>query len=213
MIENFKGAIFDLDGTLLDSMYVWNKIDRDFLGKRGFEVPPDYIDIITPMGFHETARYTIERFGLNESEDAVIDEWNAMAIDEYSHFVKLKPNAREFLLSLRERGIKLAVATATMPELCYAALKNNGIEDLFDNITFISEVGRGKGFPDVYLKAAEKMGVSPSECAVFEDIPTGIAGANAGGFYTVGVYEKTSAHFEDIMKKTANEFIYTFPAK
>lgn len=212
MKKDLKGVIFDLDGTLLDSMNVWERIDEEFLGSRGFEVPSDYIEVITPLGFRETARYTIKRFGLDEKEDDIIAEWTQMAIEAYGHRVELKPNAKKFLISLRERGIKLAIATATMPELCYAALKNNGIEDFFDNITFINEAGRGKGFPDVYLLAAERMGVNPYECVVFEDIPAGISGANMGGFYTVGVYEKTSAHLEKQMREIADEFIYEFPA-
>lgn len=146
----------------------------------------------------------------NENEDDIIDEWTNTAIDEYSRNVKFKDGAREFLNLLREKGKKIAVATATMPELCFSALKNHGLENFFDNITFITEVGRGKGFPDVYLKAAEKLGISPDECAVFEDIPAGIAGAKLGGFYTVGVYEKTSEHLSDIMKSTSDKFIYSF---
>lgn len=79
-----KGAIFDMDGTLLDSMWVWRQIDVDFLGRRGFEVPPDYLEMITPMGYCRAAEYTIERFGLNEKPEDLIQEWYGMAAEAYA---------------------------------------------------------------------------------------------------------------------------------
>ena len=79
-----KGAIFDMDGTLLDSMWVWRQIDVDFLGRRGFEVPSDYLEMITPMGYCRAAEYTIERFGLNEKPEDLIQEWHGMAAEAYA---------------------------------------------------------------------------------------------------------------------------------
>ena len=92
-----KGAIFDLDGTLLDSMWVWNRVDIDFLGKRGFDVPPDYPKAIAAMGFHETAEYTIKRFDLKEKVKDVIAEWDRMAAQMYHERVQIKPYVREVL--------------------------------------------------------------------------------------------------------------------
>lgn len=90
MIDNRMGAIFDLDGTLLDSMGVWRKIDEDFLGKRGFIVPDDYLVAITSKNFDAAAEYTKERFNLPESEEEIIKEWFDMAIEAYTNEVKLK---------------------------------------------------------------------------------------------------------------------------
>ena len=97
MLERMKGAIFDLDGTLLDSMGVWRKIDEDFLGKRGYLVPEDYLKAITSMNFKGAADYTIERFGLNEHPEDIMEEWFAMAIAAYTYHVQLKPYVREYL--------------------------------------------------------------------------------------------------------------------
>ena len=89
-MKQYKGAIFDLDGTLLDSMRVWDDIDVAFLKKRGLEVPPDYQEAITPLGFLEAARYTIRRFGFPETPEELIQEWHQMAVDAYTYEVELK---------------------------------------------------------------------------------------------------------------------------
>lgn len=188
-----KGVIFDLDGTLIDSMWVWDQVDKDFLGARGFDVPLDYQKEIQALGFYETACYTIDRFGLKERPEDIIKEWNDMAQRTYHKEVKIKPYSRELLVRLREQGIRLGVATASYASLFTECLKRNNVYDLFDCFTETSEVERGKGFPDIYIKAAGKLGCSPEECLVFEDIHKGILGAKAGGFCTVGVFDEKSA--------------------
>ena len=108
-----KGAIFDLDGTLLDSMWVWNQVDIDFLGKRGFDVPPDYPKAIAAMGFHETAEYTIKRFDLKEKVKDVIAEWDRMAAQMYHERVQIKPYVREVLEWMKQQGIHLGAVSYT----------------------------------------------------------------------------------------------------
>ena len=106
-MKKIKGVIFDLDGTLLDSMRVWDDIDVAFLKKRGLEVPPDYQEAITPLGFLEAARYTIRRFGFPETPEELIQEWHQMAVDAYTYEVELKDGAAEYLRYLKEKGIRL----------------------------------------------------------------------------------------------------------
>ncbi|MDP4120425.1 MAG: HAD family phosphatase [Bacillota bacterium] len=207
---DFKGAIFDLDGTLLDSMDVWRKLDIDFLGKRGLEVPDDYVETITPMGFHEAAKYTIKRFGLDENPDDIVNEWYDMSIEIYSTSVALKPNVKKYLDFLKKQGIKMAVATASHEKLFTPALNNNGIFHFFDAFTTVNEVKRGKGFPDVYLKATEKIGLTPNDCVVFEDIYAGLKGAKDGGFFTVGVYDEYSSYEKSKIMEVSDLYINDF---
>lgn len=205
-----KGAIFDLDGTLLDSMEVWADIDRRFLQKRGIEVPKDYLRIITPMGFAGAADYTIERFGLKENPQDIMAEWDQMAEELYRKEVRLKPGAEELLQYFHRHGVKLALATAAMPNLFEPALQNNGVYDLFDAFAFVREVPRQKGYPDVYLLAAERLGLTASDCMVFEDIAAGIRGAKMGGFFACGVYEPASAHEAEQIRSAADLYLQSF---
>lgn len=207
---NIKGAIFDLDGTLLDSMWVWKQIDHDFLLKRGIAVPDDYMLAVAHLGAYQTAIYTAERFGLPETPEQMIDEWVEMAVDYYTNKVKLKKSAYEYLEMLYNKGVKLAVATANDESLYLPALKHTGIEKFFSAVVNVNDVERKKGFPDIYWLACEKMGVKPEESAVYEDIYMGICGAKDGGFIAVGVYDETSAPDEQKIREKADRYIYDF---
>lgn len=205
-----KGVIFDLDGTLLDSMWVWNQVDIDFLGARGFLVPEDYQRTIAAMGFYETALYTIERFGLTETPENIIREWRDMAQRTYHTQVRVKPYGKELLERLNRQGIPLGIATAAYRSLFEECLKRNGVYDLFDAITETGEVTRGKGFPDIYLRTAEKLGCLPEECLVMEDIHPGILAAKKAGFLTMGVYEEKSNHSWKEIQRDADYTIESF---
>ena len=185
-ITKIKAAIFDLDGTLLDSAYVWAEVDRQFLGSRGLELPDDYCKSICTMNLEQAAVYTKKRFALSNSIDEIIDEWKSSAMHEYRDNVQPFEGAYEFLALLKQRGIKTALATASDRVFYEPALKRTGLYELLDFFSQTSEVERGKGFPDVYLHAAAALGVKPADAAVFEDIPEGITGARAGGFVCVG---------------------------
>lgn len=204
---DFKAAIFDLDGTLFDSMWVWKQIDLDFLAKRGIAVPPDYMLAVAHLGAYQTAVYTAERFGFNESPEELIAEWTDMAIDFYRDKVDLKKGAYEYLEYLYKNGIKLAVATANDRALYEPALIHTGIADFFSAVVNVDDVERKKGFPDIYLLAAEKLGAKASESLVFEDIFLGIKGAKDGGFRTVGVFDETSAEDSDKIKSLSDFYI------
>lgn len=210
-MKNKLGAIFDLDGTLLDSMNVWKEVDKVFLSRRGIVIPDDYTQAIKALGFEQAAKYTIQRFQLKETTEEVIAEWSELAGEEYKENVSLKPNAQEYLNMLKENGVKLAVATALHPHLCELTLKNNGIYNYFDAFTFSEEVKRGKEYPDIYLLAAEKLGLSPSDCVVYEDIYVGVCSAKTGGFFVCGVYDEHSKHERELIEGVSDMFFIQFP--
>ena len=209
-MEQFEGAIFDLVGTLLDSMGVWREIDYAFLGKRGIEVPMDYLEAITPLSFQAAAEYTISRFHLSDTPSELIKEWKDMAAYAYSHTVGLKPGVKEYLRELKKRGVKIASATSSDENLFIPCLQHNGIDGFFDAYVTVKEVRRGKGFPDVYLLAAERLGLKPEQCAVYEDILAGIEGAKMGGFYAVAVLDGNSDFLWERMKQKADRWIADF---
>ncbi len=209
-LDKIKGAIIDLDGTILDSMWVWAEVDRRFLSVRGHDVPDDYMHAINHMTMTEVAEYTINRFSLKDTKEELIAEWVMLAKDAYGSEVELKPNVLLYLQKLTDSGIKLAIATALSDELTALVLTSNCITNYFDNITNVSEVLCGKSQPDVYIKAAEKMNLLPSECAVFEDILVGILSAKKAGFLTVAVHDKTSDISKAEIKKNADIFIENF---
>ncbi|MBO4927381.1 MAG: HAD family phosphatase [Clostridiales bacterium] len=189
-----KAAIFDLDGTLLDSMWMWKSLDTEFLAQRGHVATQDYTDAIKCMGWEEGARYTIDRYGLSETPQQVIDAWFAMSEDCYRTHVTMKPFAKEYLQLLHDHGIPMAIATSMEPSKNIdVVIESNGLRPFFQNITMGSEVTRGKGFPDIYLLCASRLGVASEDCAVFEDILAAVRGAAKGGFQTVGIYDELSS--------------------
>lgn len=206
--KNIKGAIFDLDGTLIDSLWIWAEIDRKFLTKRGItEVPLDYMHDIGLMTFGDAAVYTIKRFGLDEKPEDVMAEWSSMAVQSYATEIKIKPRVLDCLNALKAKGIRLAVATSATPDMCYPALQNNGIAHMFDAVVTTHEIGKGKSDPDVYLAAAERIGVTPAECAVYEDTLHALRTAKNAGFVTIGVYDKYSTVDENAFRALADDFI------
>ena len=202
-----KAVIFDLDGTLLESTGVWRQVDVEFLGKYGYEVPADYVDAIAPMTFREAAVYTIERFALPDSPEAVMKEWNERAFEHYATQVSLREGTKEVLDWLAERGIPAGVATSNISRLFEPCLRRNGIYEYFHSFTEVGEVDRGKGFPDIYIKEAQKLDCAPAECVVFEDQPVALKGAALGGFITVGVWEKIWGCEPDILRSNSDYFI------
>jgi len=209
-MKAYKAYIFDLDGTLLDSMGVWNKVDTDFLAKRGIAVPRDYMDAISSMTFYEAAAYTVKRFSLSEGVEDLMREWNEMAAYAYGHMVKMKPHAKEYLITLREREAKLAIATSLSAELCAPVLRNNGIDNFFDLVCRTDEAGYGKTRPDVFLLTAQKIGVPPQDCLVFEDILAAVKSAKSAGFSVCAVYDKASESDWEQIKASADYAIVDF---
>lgn len=207
---DFKGAVFDLDGTLVDSMNVWEKIDIDFLNKRNIEMPKDYVETINSMDFNKVAKYTIERFGLNEKEEDIIREWNQMAIYEYSYNINLKPYVKQYIRLLKENNIKIGLATASPRELYEPVLKNNEIYDLFDSFTTRNEVNTDKNKSDIYNLACKKLELLPNECIGFEDILCGIKSMKSIGMKAIGVYDKSALHEIEEIKLISDGFIYDF---
>lgn len=209
-LKDFKGAIFDLDGTLLDSMHIWHDVDVEFFRQRNLPLTRDYIEVIKNMHLPAAAVYTKEKYNLKESVDEIVDEWLELCANAYLTDVEMKSGVYDYLKMLHSKGIKMAFATASEKVVCEQTLKNHGIFDFFTASAYVSEINIGKTQPDIYFLAAERIGVSPEECIVFEDIIEGIRGAKKGNFITCGVFDRSSAKDEDEIRKTADYYINSF---
>lgn len=178
----FKAALFDLDGTLLDSLDVWKRVDESFFESRGMTIPEGYGRAIAGMSYRESAEYTIANYLPGESWEALVEEWMRMVEEEYAQRVPLKHGSMTYLRLLKRRGVKLAVTTAMPERLFKPCLEHLGVIDLFDAFCSTDDTGgRGKASGEVFLLAAERLGVQPSDCAVFEDVIDGVCGAKKVG--------------------------------
>lgn len=209
-IRNFKGAIFDLDGTLLDSMHIWHDVDVEFFRRRNIPFTTDYVEVIKNMHLPAAAVYTKEKYNLQESTDEIVKEWLDLCAEAYLSDVPLKECVYEYLELLHSKGIRMAFATASEKVVCEKTLKKHGIFDFFSDCAYVSEINIGKTEPDIYLLAAERIGVKPSECIVFEDIIEGILSAKSAGFITCGVYDKSSEKDKEEIRKIADYYINSF---
>lgn len=208
-MTSLKAYIFDLDGTLLDSMGVWDKVYAAPFEEYGIDVPDDYMMKVNHMSLKDCVKYTLYNTPLPCDADRLNGIWWKNAYREYAENVPLKEGADELLRFLHSAGIRLAVATASPYSLFVPCLKRLGVYDLFDVFVSTDEVERGKDSPDVYLKAAERLALSPEKCAVIEDSHVGIASAKAAGFFTVGVYDKASEKYEDLIKRYADVYVHS----
>jgi HAD superfamily hydrolase (TIGR01509 family) len=210
MFTDIKAAIFDLDGTLIDSMWVWDQIDIDYLTSRGFQVPNNLKDEINHLSFEQCATYFKKRFNINSSEKDMLKEWNNSAYNYYANIIPLKKGAREILNYLKGKGIKIGLATSNNYSLINATLEHNKIKDYFETITTTGEVSNGKNKPDVYLLVANKLGVEPQNCIVFEDILEAVRGAKAANMKVVAVYDKAASYQRQTLEETADKYIMDY---
>lgn len=181
MLDKIEAVIFDLDGTLVDSMGLWRDIDIEFLSTRGIEYQDDLQEKIEGMSFTETAQFCKEYYHLSESVEELKAIWNQMAEHKYRYEVKPKPGVLDFLDFLKSRGIKMGIATSNSEELIQAVNAAHHFDEYMSCIVTSCSVKKGKPAPDVYLEAARQLDVIPEACLVFEDIVKGIeAGKNAG---------------------------------
>ena len=192
-MENKKAMLFDLDGTLVDSMWMWKAIDIEFLGEYGYECPDDVQRAIEGMSFSETAVYFKERFDLPLSLDEIKAVWVKMSIDKYRHEVPLKPGVLEFLKYCREKGIRTGIGTSNGSEIVDAVLTSLNVKEYFDVVVTACEVAHGKPEPDIYL--------------VFEDIPAGIMAGKAAGMPVIAMEDDFSADLMDEKRKLADAVI------
>lgn len=206
-----RACIFDFDGTLADSMWVWTEVGNRFLEKYQISGYQGFGEELALLGFEAGSRTFAERWNLSVTPEQLVEEWQSQARESYATSVWLKPHAEQYLHELKEQGVKIAIATAQQRLSLDLALKNEGIYDLFD-VTLVCDecTSTGKATPAVYVAAAKILGESPDDCVVFEDVVGPAKQAHAGGFRVVGVYDDSPAQDHSALMAEADRFIHGF---
>ena len=201
-------AIFDMDGTITDSMPYWDGLIREYLASQGIhKLPAGLGDSVKHLNITQTAGVLIEKFGLTGSPAKVGMAMNAIMEDHYTRDVVLKPGVVDYLDRLREQKVHMAVASATALPLIRLCLDRLGLSSYFDTLQSCYELGVGKDRPDVYDACTALWGVKREEAAVFEDSFSGAATAKAAGYYVVGIYDELGRDRWEAMQELADEHI------
>lgn len=207
-MNGFKGAIFDMDGTLLDSMRVWKRLTQGYLKQFGLHVTDEEYAACEGFSQPQVAQYFADRYpqlpggaaGLMEGMDQLITA-------RYETVAKPKDGVLPFLDGLRRRGVKMAIATLTARRHAEKALRDRDMLDYFDFMLTIEDVGVSKYQPDIYLMSAERLGLTPADCVVFEDAPYACTTAKKAGFRVCGVVEAAYAAGEQELRASSDLII------
>lgn len=207
LLKGKEAVIFDLDGTLVDSMWMWKQIDIEYLGRFGYECPPQLQKEIEGMSFSETAVYFKEKFQIPDSLEEIKQCWVDMSIEKYRCQVPMKKGARRFLSYLKENGFRAGIATSNGRAMVDAVLHSLDMEAFFQVITTACEVAAGKPAPDIYQKVAKTLQVPPERCLVFEDVPAGIMAGKAAGMTVCAIEDEFSAPMREEKLALADYYI------
>ena len=184
-----RGAIFDVDGTLLDSMFIWDTIGETYLRSIGYQPKENLNETFKNMSLRQAARYYQTEYGVTQSIDEIMDGVNAMLERYYRFEVPLKPGVAELLERLRQDGVRLCIATATDRHLVEAGLDRCGVLSCFGEIFTCNEVGHGKDEPDIFEATLRFLGTRREETLVFDDALYAVRTAKEAGFPVAAVYD------------------------
>ena len=210
-MKQIKGLIFDYDGTLVDSMHVWDEVDREYVRKHRIQTDLDIGQAVRNFSFRECADFFIKEFRLSDPPEVIMAEWNRMAREKYAGHILLKEGVREYLDACRNAGCRMAILTSNHPENVRVNLKFHGLEAYFSHILTADEVGYNKTQPELFAFAANALGLPPSACVVFDDILSAVTAAKGAGLMAVGVFDaRTTAEDTARIKAVADGYITAF---
>lgn len=211
ILDGIEAVIFDMDGTLIDSNWIWEAVDIDFYREFGLIEPEGFKETMEGMSFREVAELFLRTFpSLTLTSEELQKYWTDAAFQKYTEEVQLKEGIVEFLDEMKRRGMKLGIATSNGQELVEATLESLDIRHYFSSVRTGSENVNGKPAPDIYLLVSEELQIDPSKCLVFEDVPMGIkAGLNAG-MTVCAIHDRASEHQLQEKKELAHYYIVDY---
>ncbi len=199
-------AIFDMDGTLLDSMAYWRNLGADYLKMQGIAVPEDLNERTRPMTLEESAAYFREELGVTGTVPEIVDRIYSLIVDNYRYRIQAKPGVAEFLAKMKEQGVKMCIVTATFDYVAMPALDRLGLTPYFEFVMDCREYG-GKTRPDVYDAAAAKLGGDRTNTMVFEDAAYAVKTVHEAGYYVVAVEDECRKDWEEKLRAMADDYV------
>ena len=207
--QTIKAAIFDVDGTLLDSMYVWEHVGEQYLLAKGVTPQPDMEERVRTMSMKQIARYCQTEYGIQDSAQEIMDEINGIVAERYRTEVVAKKGAKELLEVLHQNGVKIAIATASDRCILEQALKRNGLLENCDLFLTCTEVGAGKDQPLIFQEACKRLQVLPSETVVFEDSLYAMQTASSAGCRICAISDSSAEGEKEQIQRQAEWYVNT----
>lgn len=199
--------VFDLDGTLVDSMLGFAKGILSVPDEEGVPYTEELISILTPLGYRGCAEYYVNNMGINDTVDNIVLRIQNKLVKEYSENIYTKSYVKEYLKKLHSENARLFVLTASPHIVTDVCLKHNGIYDLFEDVWSVDDYGLNKSGTELFFKVSERIGCSPSDINYFDDHPTAILNAGKAGYHMYGVRDRQSADVIELLKNISDVFV------
>lgn len=204
-IDNIKYLIFDMDGTLVDSMPEWSKEMINILVENNIEVPDKFVENIVTKGAKEIADVYIS-MGVKASNEEMLEKYQDFAFHKYETSIPAKPNAYEVISKLKEKGYSINVLSSTSKPLIDVCFKRLKMFDFFDNVWSCNYFNCSKADPKIYLEIAKSLNTDISNCALIDDSINALKTAKVAGMNVYGIYDEFSKYNEEKIRGFADGY-------